>query len=60
MYIKRDKRPEKLPLSHQKSKNINIRVTPNEHDRIRRAANAQNLTITKWFERLIFGEDACK
>jgi len=57
MYIKRDKRPEKVPKCRTKCKNINIRVTPNEHERIRKTAESEGLNITQWFERLIFGED---
>lgn len=58
MYIKQDKRPEKTPKSKTKCKNINIRVTPGEHERISKAAKAMGLNITQWFERLIFGEES--
>lgn len=57
MYIRKDKRPEKIAKSKTKCKNINIRVTPGEHERIKKAAEAMGLNMTQWFERLIFGED---
>lgn len=55
MYIKADKLPENVPKSKTKCKNINIRVTPGEHERILKAANSNGLNITEWFEILIFG-----
>jgi uncharacterized protein (DUF1778 family) len=60
MYIKKDKIPERVPKSALKCRAINIRVTEAEHGRIVKAAQALNLNITQFMERLIFGEEACK
>lgn len=57
MTIEKDPRPEKLPKRLYKSKGINIRVTPGEHARIKKAAKSKGLNITQWCERLIFGEE---
>lgn len=56
MTIKRDPRRHDTPNYINKSKNINVRVTPGEHERIRAAGARMGLNITQFVERLIFGE----
>jgi predicted HicB family RNase H-like nuclease len=60
MYIKKDRLPESVRKSHLKCKALNIRITESEHARIFKAAAAERISVTKWVERLIFGEDQCK
>jgi predicted HicB family RNase H-like nuclease len=60
MHIKQDKRIGNIAKRYHKTKNINLRVTPGEHERNRRAAASQGLNITQWFEQLIFGKDEDK
>ncbi len=61
MHIKQDKRLEHVAKRYHKTKNINLRVTPGEHDRIKKAAKDSGCaSITEWFERLIFGKEEQK
>ena len=57
MTVKRDPRRENTPNYLTRSKNINIRVTPGEHERIRIAGAKKGMNITKYIESLIFKDE---
>jgi predicted DNA binding CopG/RHH family protein len=57
MTVKRDPVRVNTPHYLSRSKNINFRVTPGEHERIRLAAAKKGLNITRWIESLIFKEE---
>ena len=56
MIIRKHRRPDCTDKT-RKSKNINFRVSQEEYERIKKAANSKGLTVTKWLDSIIFRDN---